>query len=116
MSLCDVCLSPGACCQRMALSSSLIRRVWMPGGEGRAHDPMSRDRAEHLMIAAGLPFIPSHQQANGVWRYGCTQLQPNGRCGAYEERPQVCRDFKPGSDPLCVHSWAEGGDSLGAAA
>lgn len=30
----------------------------------------------------------------------CVNLMEDGRCGDYENRPQVCRGFKP--DELCV--------------
>lgn len=96
MSLCDVCMSPGACCKRLNLSSPVNPDV------GAA---MSRESAEHMVLRNGLPFIPTHQAADGTWAYACTQLQPDGRCGIYEARPQLCRDYLPGSDRLCVHYW-----------
>lgn len=30
----------------------------------------------------------------------CSRQLPDGRCGDYENRPQVCRDFK--ADAFCV--------------
>lgn len=55
----------------------------------------------------GLPFEPyvSHvdRKANTVdLLYNCPRLTPDGLCSAYEERPQMCRDFAPKSDCLCV--------------
>jgi Fe-S-cluster containining protein len=34
--------------------------------------------------------------------YDCPNLTPDGRCGIYETRPNLCRIFVPGTDPLCV--------------
>jgi Fe-S-cluster containining protein len=79
------------------------------GGARKGHrlgEPMSREDAEHLVLENGAPFIPAAQMASGEWFFSCTQLQTDGRCGAYEDRPQVCRSYVAGSDPLCVHYWA----------
>lgn len=37
---------------------------------------------------------------DGVWhiRSECVNLQPDGKCGIYETRPGVCRDFKVGGN------------------
>lgn len=40
--------------------------------------------------------ISSLKKAGGV---PCRHLLPDGRCGDYNNRPQVCRDFK--ADALC---------------
>lgn len=98
MSLCDVCLSPGACCKRMVLSTA---------GTGNGLGPMSYEKAEHLGLHNSLPFVPAHQREDGIWEWSCTALQRDGRCGIYETRPQLCRDFVAGSDPLCVHYWPD---------
>lgn len=104
-SMCDSCRSPGACCKAIRLS-----------GGGRAADrhdaiqaPMSFERAEHRAMELGLWMMrPLHQDtADGSWAWECTQLQPNGRCGIYDSRPQLCRDYRPGEDPLCVHYWPD---------
>lgn len=101
MSLCDACLSPGACCKRMVLNSSLY---------GPGLGPQSRESAEHLALRLALPFFPARQREDGIWEWACTELQPDGRCGAYEDRPQVCRDYAAGSDALCVHYWPDPDD------
>ncbi len=46
--------------------------------------------------------------------FACKNLLPSGRCGDYENRPDLCRKFDPASDALCVHyQGAEGtGDGL----
>lgn len=93
-------MSPGHCCKSLFLSGH------MPGPAGEMfQDPMSFERAEHHAMRAGLPFRPLAQDDLGRWRWTCTQLLPNGRCGIYEDRPEVCRRYRPGEDPLCVHHW-----------
>lgn len=98
MSLCDVCMSPGACCKRLVLSHV---------GTGDGLGPMSREKAEHYVMGKGLPFQPGFQREDGIWVWWCPELKPDGRCGIYEDRPQLCRDFAPGSDALCVHWWPD---------
>ena len=95
MSLCDTCMKPGACCQRLFLT----------GAGGEAEAPKSFEAAEHFAMRSGLPFRPLYQ-TEAAWHWWCTALGSDGRCTIYENRPQLCRDFKPGSDPLCVHYWA----------
>lgn len=97
MSMCDTCLEPGRCCKRIFLSGGLDPHFLQL--------PMSYERAEHAALASGLPFVPGQQLPDGRWQWSCYQLQADGRCGIYENRPQLCRDYKPGSDPLCVHYW-----------
>lgn len=95
--LCDVCLEPGACCKRLHLTGFSEDPLRQP------QLPMSHERAEHFAMSAGLPFRPLEQNERGVWLWECTALLPNGRCSIYEDRPELCRAYKPGSDPLCVH-------------
>lgn len=96
--LCDVCISPGACC----------RKVYLSGGPKddptrQIDAPMSFERAEHLALGYGLPFRPSEQLPDGRWSWSCTALGGDGRCTIYETRPQLCRLYAPGQDRLCVH-------------
>ncbi|WP_368855573.1 YkgJ family cysteine cluster protein [Sphingomonas glacialis] len=91
-------MSPGACCKRLNLSGGPA----MPSG-GFIDSPMSFERAEHVAMQFGLPFRPSSQRIDGTWEWTCDQLTDAGRCGIYDDRPRLCRAFKPGADPLCVH-------------
>lgn len=102
-SMCDRCLAPGHCCKRLTLSGTV-------DGE-RIQDPMSFEKAEHLALKARLWMMrPAHQREDGRWQWSCTQLLPNGRCGIYEDRPQLCRLYRPGEDGLCVHHWEKESD------
>lgn len=104
-SMCDSCMSPGACCRRLVLS-------------GPFANPMSLKAVEHLLtspdwIAQTMGvFRPGHQAEGGRWEFWCTALDPDGRCSIYEQRPQLCRSYRPGEDPLCVHFWAQEGETI----
>lgn len=70
--------------------------------------PMSHETAELTALENEVPFfIPARQEPDGTWFFSCTRLTRDGRCGAYEDRPHVCRSYRPGEDALCVHFWAE---------
>ena len=73
------------------------------------------DPVERLETVLGgpVPFRPLerldtwHEEGTmrtySGWRWFCTWLMPDGRCGNYEIRPQLCRDYQPLADGLCVH-------------
>lgn len=98
-SLCDKCYAPGQCCKALALVGSA--------------GPLSGEEARVQIALQELPF-KEHLQGNAAGLFYCTKLQPDGRCGDYENRPYLCREFEPGADPLCVH-WrgAEGAEAWG---
>jgi Fe-S-cluster containining protein len=53
-------------------------------------------------ISSPIPGMPGGKQA-GV---RCIHLQNDYRCGIYEERPKVCRDFKAEA-AFCGHNRKE---------
>lgn len=72
--------------------------------------------AQRYAEANGLAFFePAFTVDDGrgpIWRFSCRALQPNGRCGRYETRPDLCRRFEPLQDGLCVHfGGTEAGDA-----
>lgn len=105
MSACDTCPKPGACCHDFVLNGSAGTRglsfpadKWMVEGIGFAE-------------RRGVPFIPlrvddgpNSTSADGfvAIRWKCPLVTPEGRCRDYENRPQLCRDYQPGDDRLCV--------------
>jgi Fe-S-cluster containining protein len=103
MSVCDSCPKPGSCCKGFTLnngrnSPGFPERDWMARGTEYA--------ARH-----GLPFIPLEtyvsehpDQVDGYVgiRWTCKNLTPEGRCGDYENRPNLCRIYEPGQDKLCA--------------
>lgn len=104
MSLCDACSKPGACCRSFLLiANGATLTSWDDEGEAGA-----------LSVAKGqgLPFVPNEKRetyldesgrAYSAWNYRCPLLTESGRCGDYENRPQLCRDYEPGTDGLCVY-------------
>ncbi len=100
---CDSCSDPGRCCRQFYLATR-------ENGTAEVRTGTTRDEARRQMEAKGWPFEPlDHRpfemdgQWIDAWTFFCTKLLPNGRCGVYEDRPQLCRDYEPGSDALCVY-------------
>jgi len=104
MSACDTCTKPGACCHDFALNGR--------SGGLRFDADNWQIEAENRMEQYGMPFIPLRvdmekidpvKEAGFVGvRFTCPKVTPEGRCSIYETRPQLCRDYKAGSDKLCV--------------
>lgn len=101
MSACDTCPKPGNCCRLFTLSGTF----WD-----------DTDIAEQWKLYEGkYPFVPVRRKAGyafvidqesgrmySSWQFSCPKLGPDGRCTIYETRPDTCRVFEPGSDPICV--------------
>jgi len=78
---CDVCA--GACCETFMLP---IADILVPTADARG-----------WLILHGVETAP------GLLEFACRcrALTPDGRCGIYETRPEVCRLFVPGG-PDCL--------------
>lgn len=50
----------------------------------------------------GLPFQVLYQNPDGEFRLWCPHLNRQGRCGIHSRRPELCHEFKAGSNYLCV--------------
>src|SRR5262245_26456442 len=107
--LCDVCTSPGACCKNFMLTETF----WADEGDEGVMQRLASHDVEFAPIIH--PFIPgqivaSFQDDNRNGRsyvlrtFQCMALDRNGRCTIYERRPHPCREYKAGSDGLCVMS------------
>lgn len=113
MSMCNWCPEPGHCCKKFQLSA--------PGNgeygtnfsfwKGDRDGTLARRDAEAELERRGVPFVI--HSVDEEWRterghhfvrfyFCCPELLPSGRCGIYEERPDLCRSFIPGSDDLCL--------------
>jgi len=58
--------------------------------------PRSKDDFDHLLWQLGHENIQAYKDEDGwflVVLTRCTHLLPDGNCGTYETRPQVCRDY-----------------------
>lgn len=113
MSLCDKCYAPGTCCKWLTLETGDDHQLVIWDDE---------DPAVVLKERHHLPFEPVKRQGQWMdektgktyssWYWRCPILLPDGRCGDYENRPDLCRRFEPASGPLCVHyQGAEGRES-----
>lgn len=131
-SLCDRCFQPGACCKDLYLWGPSV-----PGAPAGApvHFPLDtwrEDAARWIADTQKLLYTKMGQQlafradrVGGIWwsdefkcwyaniRWTCDALQPNGRCGIYDKRPDTCRVFEPASDSLCIHYEPQEGSTEG---
>lgn len=58
--------------------------------------PRSKDDFDHLLWQVSHNNVSAYKDEDGwflLFDTKCNHLLPNGRCGIYEERPQVCRDY-----------------------
>lgn len=104
MSLCDQCYAPGNCCKRLQLIAD--------GHSMTFWDETAGVDIQQALDTRNLPFVVNEKiatwtdengKAYSTYNYNCTKLLPNGRCGDYENRPELCRSYEPASDGLCVH-------------
>jgi hypothetical protein len=106
---CVDCTDPGKCCRDFPLIGvtqqdyptklhvlAYMATVWYEVGESR------------VSTAIGFPFIPIYtEQHPGLsyrtWRFMCLNLEADGSCGDYENRPYgPCVVYEPGWDKLCA--------------
>lgn len=103
MTMCAVCPKPGHCCHNLMLSEDGEDIVYKNG------TPFEEIAAK--LRAENLPFEPlavfeDHGETFSC-TYKCRNLLPNGLCGDYLKRPQLCRDYAPLDDELCIFSSAD---------
>jgi Fe-S-cluster containining protein len=103
MSACDTCPKPGSCCKGFTLNNGRSSPGF-PASDWMARGIAYADRHH-------LPFIPLETYESTVEgsddgyvgiRWQCKNLTPEGRCGDYENRPELCRIYEPGQDKLCA--------------
>lgn len=96
---CDLCIDPGACCRAFPLNHYFELGATL-------------EAIRKLLVEKNLAmFRPLRRyrewSSDGKWweqwLFRCTKLKPNGRCGIYDTRPNLCRTYEPGCDGMCVH-------------
>lgn len=103
--LCSVCPEPGHCCKRFYLGPKRL--------EG------TLEEAQQYIDGRGFPFTalgfvtrstcPLDETRNlSEIVCTCPKLTPEGLCSIYESRPALCRNYQPGSDPLCIFKGTTG--------
>lgn len=58
--------------------------------------PRSRGDFEHLLWQVSHEHVEAYKDKDGWYlliHSRCTHLTPDGRCGIYAQRPQVCRTY-----------------------
>lgn len=105
MSACDTCPKPGSCCNDFQLHGKTTTTVFPENDwEGRASIWLKRHELPFLplRIDRDATFTDPVPDGHVAIRYMCPKLSPEGRCGDYENRPPLCRDYQPGQDRLCA--------------
>lgn len=107
--LCEACMSPGACCTDL----SLFRH---DGGQfvvWKSDDPvkeLDKSIGRHWFVPnqlIGEWWSENHNDTYVSYSWRCTALGEDGRCTVYDHRPLLCRNYREGSSPLCVHYTGE---------
>jgi Fe-S-cluster containining protein len=58
--------------------------------------PRSKVDFEHLLWQVSHQGVEVYKDEDGwflLFQARCEHIQPNGACGIYAERPQICRDY-----------------------
>ena len=58
--------------------------------------PRSKYDFEHLLWQLAHRNVQAYKDEDGwylLFNSACGHLEPDGRCGIYEQRPQICRDY-----------------------
>lgn len=96
--LCETCRKPGSCCKNFALVSRFTKDNW----KSEAESLLATHKIDYFKPVRVRPN-PTTQNPDAVSVYfDCERLGLDGRCTNYNERPETCRVFEPGSDPLCA--------------
>ncbi len=100
--LCDRCADPGACCRNFWLSCEPPGTTKL---EALAWIASSRPGPSEL----GLPFLPVERDSSTEdcpvlwhWSWSCPIVMEDGRCGDYDHRPFLCREYAAGSSKICA--------------
>lgn len=100
--ICARCVSPGHCCTGFNLSDAEgnPRVVWddetpeLP--DGYPFKPL--ERWGQWTVESG----PEAGRTYSAWLYACSKLSADGKCTIYDERPDLCRQYEPLTDHLCI--------------
>jgi Fe-S-cluster containining protein len=89
----------GHCCKRFAIEHSFdaLQADYALWQKNPAYAKIPDVEKIAPMV---IPIASSRKGEEHV--YTCKHLQPNGDCGNYENRPQMCRDFP---DQRGCHFW-----------
>lgn len=99
MTLCAICPKPGNCCAGFGLYPTFT--FWLDRWRTDAKDyATARDFPFEAQIDQTYTDPETGREYVTV-KWNCPRLV-DGRCSIYETRPQLCRDYIPGSCGICV--------------
>jgi Fe-S-cluster containining protein len=112
MSLCDNCYSPGACCKGITLAGATGEFTLWDDDFAAAHKVLKEHSLPFELAGKVATYLDEDSgRTYSSVKYNCPLVTAEGRCGDYENRPDLCRRYEPASDGLCVHfRGAEGVD------
>lgn len=102
------------CCRDIRLSVKInfrnklealawIATVWPAEGElGLPFIPDKPILARYWDTGPGTLPYDATSPLEVEWLWQCIYIEPDGRCGNYEHRPNLCRTFYPGWDKPCI--------------
>lgn len=100
VSACDTCRAPGSCC----------KYIYLRGGIKKNEDKTRTDFVLRVIEEKGLPFYGTNNlhaesqglEVSGAGPFNCKNLNAEGRCSDYENRPYACFIYEAKSDYLCA--------------
>jgi len=93
---CENCPKRGQCCKNFMLHPKEEQVPWAYTSKDTKERVISRLKKEDL------PFLPTKVNKHR-WMFKCSKISKNGKCTIYKNRPQLCRNFKIGSNLLCYY-------------
>lgn len=100
-SICDTCRDPGHCCRNFMLGSKFRiedDRAFVQKQLKKWDLPFKPLRRDYFYSSKSSELEPDMC----YWYFSCSKLkEKTGRCTIYENRPKVCRNYKPKADLMC---------------
>lgn len=109
MSACDSCRDPGHCCRAFNLNRHFkpeqtreeVQELIADGVDGFGN-PCESVPFEPLIRGWFYGEEGATEPYSVMWTFSCPMLGDDGRCTIYEDRPQICRNYEPKRDMICI--------------
>jgi len=99
------CMRCGKCC--LSNLFFYIKDVDLDRWRREGRDDILHIIENRQAVWGGDHFVSAR---DGTFLHGCPFLEWEGKtnsCSIYETRPQVCRDYRPGSSKICPQYYKE---------